>query len=252
MDRHTDGDWPAGGGPEPALPRAPLLCLPLLWRRSLFPGVAPRPTRVTTVGLLLVLVLPALLLYPRLDFHLLEPDEGRYAEIPRELLARGDWVVPHLQGEPYLDKPPLLYWLVALSYTVFGVSPAAARLVPALAVHATVLAVYLIGRRSVGERAARLGALALALAPGFVGVGRLLVLDGLLALWVTLAILAAFEALRGGRTRPGWWLLASAALGLGVLTKGPVILILVAAPLALHRLLTGGCRVGVRPLLTAA
>ena len=72
--------------------------------------------------------LPALLLYPRLNFRLLEPDEGRYAEIAREMLARGDWVVPHLQGEPYLDKPPLLYWLVVFSYKMFGVHDWAARL----------------------------------------------------------------------------------------------------------------------------
>ena len=92
-----------------------------------------------------------------MNFHLLEPDEGRYAQIPREMLARGDWVVPHLQGQPYLDKPPLLYWLVMLSYSVFGVSEAAARLVPALAVHGTILATYFIGRRSIGDRPARWG-----------------------------------------------------------------------------------------------
>src|SRR5437667_65649 len=72
-------------------------------------------------ALLWLLILPGVLLYPCLSFYLFEPDEGRYAEIPREMLARGDWVVPHLQGEPYLDKPPLFYWLVMLSYSIFGV-----------------------------------------------------------------------------------------------------------------------------------
>ena len=56
----------------------------------------------------------------------LSPDEGRYAEIPREMLQRSDLIVPVLQGDPYLDKPPLLYWLVAASYRLFGVSEAAA------------------------------------------------------------------------------------------------------------------------------
>ena len=70
-------------------------------------------------------------------FPLFEPDEGRYAEIPREMLAQGDWVVPYLNSEPYLDKPPLLYWLVMLSYQIFGIHDWSARLVPAMAVHAT-------------------------------------------------------------------------------------------------------------------
>src|SRR5438105_11680206 len=141
--------------------------LPFLWARVLFPGSQTAPTDVRLPSLLILIVLPALLLYPTLSFRLLEPDEGRYAQIPKEMLARGDWVVPHLQGQPYLDKPPLLYWLVMLSYQAFGVSEAAARLVPALAVHGTILAAYFIGRRTVGDRAARSGALFLAVAPGF-------------------------------------------------------------------------------------
>src|SRR5262249_35444501 len=115
----------------------------------------------------------------------------------------------------------------------------AARLVPALAVHLCVLLTYLLGRRSLGERPAFWGALLLALMPGFLGMGRLLLLDGVLALWVTLALLSAFEAGRGASLRRGWWALSAAACGLGVLTKGPVILVLVAVPLWLHRRLTG-------------
>ena len=79
--------------------------------------------------------MPALLLYPCLSFALFEPDESRYAEMPREMLQRGDWITPRLQGEPYLEKPPLLYWLTAISYQLFGVHDWAARLPPALAVH---------------------------------------------------------------------------------------------------------------------
>jgi 4-amino-4-deoxy-L-arabinose transferase-like glycosyltransferase len=198
----------------------------------------------------LLLVLPALLLYPCLKFHLFEPDESRYAEIAREMTLRGEWVVPYLQGEPYLDKPPLLYWLVGLSYRVFGVHDWAARLVPALATHGSVLLVYLFGRRSLGERAAFRGALALGLAPGFLGMGRLLLLDGLLTFCTTLALFAAFEAVRGPRLRRGWWLLAGLACGLGVLAKGPIALVLLLPPLWLEHWLTGrGCRVDGRALL---
>src|SRR5439155_9997210 len=128
-------------------------------------------SRLRLRSLALLIVLPAVVLYPRLDFRLLEPDEGRYAEIAREMLVRGDWVVPHLQGEPYLDKPPLLYWLVVLSYKAFGVHDWAARVVPALAVHGTILLTYLFGRRLLGERAAFRGAILLTLAPGLVSMG---------------------------------------------------------------------------------
>jgi 4-amino-4-deoxy-L-arabinose transferase-like glycosyltransferase len=172
-------------------------------------------------------------------FRLLEPDEGRYAEIPREMIERGDWLVPHLQGQPYLDKPPLVYWLVMLSYRVCGEHDWSARLVPALAVHGCVLLTYCFGRRLLRERAALWGALLLALAPGFTSMGHLLLLDGVLALWATLALFAAFEALRGARLRWGWWLLSASACGLGVLTKGPVALLLLAPPLILQRWLAG-------------
>ena len=222
-----------------------------LWTRVLFPGAsAAVPARPGLFALLALIFLPAVLLYPCLSFHLLEPDESRYAEIPREMLQRGDPIVPVLQGEPYLDKPPLLYWLVAASYRLFGVSEAAARLPSALAVHGTILLVYLLGRRVLGERSAFAGALALTVAPGFVVIGRLLILDGLLTFWTSLALFAVFEAVRGDRLRWGWWLTAAAACGFGVLTKGPVALVLVLPPLWLHRRLTGrGCAVRVMPLL---
>jgi hypothetical protein len=219
-----------------------------LWSQVLFPGQtnagndAPR-----LVSILLLIALPALLLYPRLGFPLFEPDESRYAELPREMVLRNDYVVPYLEGEPYLEKPPLFYWLVAAAYKLFGVSPATARLVPAVALHGTILLVYFFGRRRFGERAALWGALGLALAPGFLGMGRLLVLDGLLTFCVTLALFSAFEAIRGERLRVGFWILSAVACGLGILTKGPVALVLTAPPIWLYRWLGGpGCSVSRR------
>jgi 4-amino-4-deoxy-L-arabinose transferase-like glycosyltransferase len=242
MECQAPNGPPSGGS---AYPRSLPAWLPFLWARVLFAGASPPlPGPCRPRALLLLVVLPAALLYPCLGFALFEPDESRYAEIPREMLQRGELVVPRLQGEPYLDKPPLLYWLVAAGYRLFGVSAASARLVPALALHGCVLLVYLLGRRSLGEHAAFRGALLLGLAPGFSSMGRLLLLDGLLTFWATLALFSAFEALRGRRLRWGWWLLAAAACGLGVLTKGPIALVLLLPPLGLYRWLTGQ---GVRP-----
>src|SRR5207245_1566378 len=122
-----------------------------------------------------------------------------------------------------------------------------------LAIHACILLIYLLGRKSLGEPAAFWGAALLSLAPGFASMGRLLVLDGLLAFWVTASVLSAFEAVRAGRLRWGWWLAAGAACGLGVLTKGPVALILLIPPLWLYGWLTGrGGVVGWRAWLALA
>src|SRR5438128_3282043 len=176
MDSPTQS--PVASSPESAFPRSLGACLGAVWSRVLFPGAAPAagPWRWRTF--LLLLILPGLLLYPCVCFYLFEPDEGRYAQIPREMLERDEWIVPSLQGEPYLDKPPLFYWLVMLAFRIFGVCDWSARLVPALAVHGSILITYAFGRRLLGERAACCGALALTLAPAFVGMGRLLLLDG--------------------------------------------------------------------------
>src|SRR5437879_5517240 len=89
--------------------------------------------------LLLVLAVACLLFFSRLDLPLLEPQEARYAEIPRQMLDSGSWLTPVLHGQPYFDKPPLLYWLVMGCYGLFGVHDWAARLVPGLACVLTVL-----------------------------------------------------------------------------------------------------------------
>ena len=212
-------------------PRSAVGWLPHLWQTVLFPTAAALPTRVHLGRFLLVALLPVVLLYPCRGFKLLEPDEGRYAQIAKELLDRQAWVVPTLQGDPYLDKPPLFYWLTKLSFQAFGVSEASARLVPSACVHLTVLLVYLLGRRSVGEKAAFWAALLLTASPGYLGVARLLLLDGLLTLCVTASVLCGYEAVRTDRLKWGWWLLAAAASGLGFLTKGPISEVLLFPPL---------------------
>lgn len=225
-----------------------LAWLPILWTRVLFPGPTPALEPWRWRPFLALALLSGGLLYPCLSFHLFEPDEGRYAQIPREMLQRGDWIVPTLQGAPYLDKPPLFYWLVMSSYALLGYHAWAARLVPALAVHASILTTYVLGRRLVGARSAWWGAALLTVAPAFLGMGRLLLLDGLLTLWVTLALFAAYLAQHEARLHWGWWLGAALACGLGVLTKGPVALLLVLVPLALHRHVTShAVALGWRP-----
>jgi 4-amino-4-deoxy-L-arabinose transferase-like glycosyltransferase len=195
---------------------------------------------------LLAVLGAGLLFLTRLDAPLLEPQEARYAEIPRQMLAEDSWMTPVLHGQPYLDKPPLLYWLVMLSYQLFGVHDWAARLVPGLAGVFTVLLTFLWGRRVAGERAGLCGAMVLCLSARYVYLGRMLTFDTLLTLWVTAALAAAHIGLSGGERR--WWLLCGAACGLGMLTKGPVALVLVGVPVLAMLLLA---RRSVRPALLA-
>jgi dolichol-phosphate mannosyltransferase len=207
---------------------------------------APRsPSPLPALAFLLLVA--GLLFFTKLRAPLLEPQEPRYAEIPRQMLQEGNWIVPTLYGEPYLDKPPLLYWLVMASYSLFGVSDQSARLVPGLAGVLTVLTTYLWGRRVAGERAGLCGALVLCLSPGFIYRERMLTFDSVLCLWVVAALAAAHTALASPRLRKGWWLASAAICGLGLLTKGPVALVLVAGPvLALAFLDRRGARLRVR------
>ena len=103
-------------------------------------GLAPRERWIygALAALLTLLWLATLAARP-----LFNPDEGRYAEIPREMQSGGDWVVPHLNGLAYIEKPPLQYWATALSFRVLGPSEFAARLYTALTALGTILLVWL-------------------------------------------------------------------------------------------------------------
>ena len=88
----------------------------------------------------------SLLMLAFLSRHLLAVDETRYISVAWEMWLRGDLLVPHLNGEPYDHKPPLLFWLIQLAWELFGVSEMAARLVPAFAGLAGALLVMPLAR----------------------------------------------------------------------------------------------------------
>jgi 4-amino-4-deoxy-L-arabinose transferase-like glycosyltransferase len=188
-------------------------------------------------ALLVLLPVAALLFYARPGCPLQEPQEPRYAEIARQMLSADSLVVPLYHGSAYLDKPPLLYWLVMASYAVFGIHDWAARLVPCTAAFLCVLVVYGWARRTAGARAALLGALLLCLSARFVQLERLLTMDGLLCLWIVAAWGAAHAALQHGQLRWRWWLVSALACGLGLLTKGPVALVLVVIPVLVYQMI---------------
>jgi 4-amino-4-deoxy-L-arabinose transferase-like glycosyltransferase len=154
-----------------------------------------------------------------------DPDEGRNAEVAREMLAGGDWVTPHLNDARYLDKPPVFFWAVAVSLRIFGVNERAARLPSALAAIATLGLVVWFARRRFGEEAAWLAGPILALSPLYLVFARLVIFDMLLLLFTVAAIIALYETLEGEGPRNLWTVAAFAAAGLGTITKGPVALV---------------------------
>jgi len=196
-------------------------------------------TRFDVISAALLALVGGLMLLTRLSYPLMDPDESRYAQIAHEMVTTGDWLVPRRNGRPYLDKPPLLYWITAVSYQTFGLNEAAVHLVPAGAALLTVLATFLLGRLLVGSRPALWGAMLQLCSVGFLLSGRFLFMDTLLALFVNVSLLAGYAACRTATVRPGYWLLAAAACGLGFLTKGPIALALFLPPLLGARFLTG-------------
>ena len=191
------------------------------------------------LGFCLLLLMLAGLMWARLRFPLMDPDESRYAQIAQEMVVTGNWLVPKRLGQPYLDKPPLLYWSTALAFRTLGISEATVHLVPALASLITVFSTFLLGRRLVGSAAAAVGSLLLLCSAGFLLSGRFLFMDSLLTSWTTLGFLAALVAVRTPRVSWGLWLLSAVACGLGFLTKGPISPVLIATPVAASLWLTG-------------
>ena len=182
-------------------------------------------------------------------YPLLDPDEGRNAEVAREMASTGDYLVPRLDGLPYLDKPVLFFAVDALSMRVLGPTELAARLPSLLFALATAGLVAAFAARLFGREVAWVAGTAAAAAPLSVAFARTVIFDSMLTFFVTLALVAFYAVVEThsegpeARTRWGggplaWSALAWVAMGLGVLTKGPVALavpLLVAVPYALWR-----------------
>jgi 4-amino-4-deoxy-L-arabinose transferase-like glycosyltransferase len=200
---------------------------------------------------IVLVVVFALVWFANLDVRKLQhPDEGRYAEIAREMVATGDWVTPRLDGLRYFEKPPLQYWFTALSFEAFEVDEWTARLPSALAGFLTLLIVAGTGARLVSPAAGLYAAIALAGSVWMFGMAHMVTLDALLAFWLTLSLCAfllaqprkatgtAAGATIPDTTRRCWMLVAYAATAGGVLTKGLIALLIPFASLVVYTLVT--------------
>ena len=151
------------------------------------------------------------------------PDEARYGEIPREMLASGDWVVPHLNGLKYFEKPVLGYWLNAISITVFGENTFALRLPSALAVGISALMLFMLVRKFSGRNTAAVLAPAMFLTcPLVLAVGHITILDSLLSMLLTGVLVCFFFAhmAENKRRKTLFLILMGVFCGLAFLTKG--------------------------------
>ena len=152
---------------------------------------------------------------------LLDDADSVHAEAAREMVLGHDWVTLHINnGVRYLEKAPLMYWTVAVSYRLFGIAGCSTRLTIVMGVLAMLLATYSLGRRAYGERGGFYSAIALGTALGPYLFTRFLIPDTLVSLWLTLSFLFFWRSLEEDRPSRWtcWGLAASCALN--VLTKG--------------------------------
>ena len=150
------------------------------------------------------------------------PDEGRYAEIPRAMLASGDWLTPRLNGVPYFEKPPLQYWATATVFAIAGEDEWTARLWPAVAGLLAVVAVLLTARRIFSRRAGWMAAAVMGSCWGYFLSTQFVTLDVTLSAFMA-GSLCAFLIAQSPRTSPSdrraYMLAAWACCALAVLAK---------------------------------
>jgi 4-amino-4-deoxy-L-arabinose transferase-like glycosyltransferase len=166
------------------------------------------------------------------DIGLIGPDEPRYAAVAREMYQSGDYITPRLKGEPWFEKPVLMYWGVAASYAVFGVGEFASRFPSAFGATLCVFFIYFVSRRLWGRPTAIWACLSLASSVGYFAFARAASMDMPLTVCLTMAMLSFLVAYNSNSRHRHWWFLAFYAfVGFGVLAKGPVAIALPALSL---------------------
>jgi len=193
--------------------------------------------------MLLLVVLAGCLFFAGLgSLPLLEPDEGRNAEVAREMLASGDWITPHYDGLPYLDKPAVFFCLVASSFKLSGLHEWSARAPSALMGLCLLLLSWFLARRMFGDSTALRAGVVIATAPLVMVFSRLVIFDMTLAFLITLAMVSFWFAEASEFRRPGLDLLMFLAMGLATITKGPVGFLLPLLSITAYQALGGKLR----------
>lgn len=198
---------------------------------------SPSGARQLKLDILLLGALCLLLFFLKLgSYPLFDLDEPRYAEAAREMLESGNWITPYFNYEVRFEKPVLFYWLIAVAYKLFGLSEFSARFFSAVSATGIVGMVYAFGRHFISRRYGLYAGLILATSVLFIGIARMSITDMTLACFMTGTTLCLFLA---AHRNLKWWLAAGIIAGLGILTKGPVALIVPGAIFTLYTLAIG-------------
>ncbi len=172
---------------------------------------------------------------------LLDDADAANAETAREIVERDDWVTLHMNGVRFLEKAPMMYWAIALSYKIFGVSTFAARLPLALSTLLLVLVVCAFGTWMGGERAGFYAGLALSVGLGTYLFTRILIFEVILTLWMTIAFYF-FLKVYYGELSARWSYVCYACLAAAVLSKGLIGVVFPLGIIFVFVLVTGGWR----------
>ena len=173
--------------------------------------------------ILLLVLIYGLIWFGTLQYrHLIPSDEGRYAEMAREMLVTGDWITPRYNGYQYFEKPPLQVWVTASAFSLFGIGDWQARLWTALTGFLTILAIGFTGAKVYGQRAGFLAALVLASSPMWIIGGHINSLDMGLSAFLAGALcsLLIAQTSRHKTTTRSWMWICWACMALAMLSKG--------------------------------
>ena len=193
------------------------------------------------MSLVVVLLAAALIYLPALFSppFLLDDVDAVQAQIARNMLTSGDWVTARIDGVAYFEKSPLIYWLMAVSYRIFGVHDWAARIPIALSSIALAWLTFAFGAWAFGRRAGYFAGLAMGTCIGLWLFTRILIPDCTLTVFTTLAIWAFLRVFDARETRPRLWAYVFAAsLAMGLLLKSLVAVVFPVAGALLYLLFT--------------
>ena len=207
----------------------------------------PRVARPSWLGLIRWIVIGWVVVYSRFGhLSLLDPDEAHYAELTRELMQQGGWLVPLLDGKPFIDKPVLFHWLQGLSMLLLGETEFAARLPTAIATLALFGVTRWVGAMLFGARVGDWGALMFATIPATFALSNIAIFDMVFTTFLFGSVGCLLVASAQQKPRVEWC--GYGLLALAVMTKGPVALVVVGLFLITARLLPGDAGAQVKTL----
>ena len=176
------------------------------------------------LGFLFILLLFYIFFYGLGDYGLLAKDEPRYSGCALEMLENNNWIVPKFNFQDRFDKPALFYWLIAISYKLFGVNEFSSRIPSALSAVLLVLFTWYIGKKVLGRTAGFLSAIILATSIEYIFLGRRAATDIVLCFFFSASLYSMYLGyfIKDIKVKIFWTILSGVFSGLAILTKGPI------------------------------